>query len=135
MDKFDESIKDAQTTYQPSKDFVDTTMSRLADTQPSRARSSKKWYGVVAAALALIALVIGIGVYRHHSTGPVAVVTGGTSATPTTTTTQPPAGSDDAALTASLNDVSTSIAQENNDQTAATTALNDNQQQITVPTN
>lgn len=141
MDKFDESIKDAEKPHKPSANFVETTMEQIDKQHVAHKTIRRKvLLSVLAGAVAAVAVIVGTALLANHANTPakLAVSTGtagSTSQDPSGGTSGTQTGPSDAILAHDLNSASQAMTQENNDQGAATTALNDNQQAITVPTN
>lgn len=127
MEKFDTTIQQAQEEYHPRADFVDRTMRQL---RPRRRAGAKLWGTLVASGLAVAAAAL---IVLPH-------LGGGSPALPTTTApspaaSQPPtAATDNASLTSDLAGISRAMNTANGDQVSADNALNDSQQQITIPT-
>jgi hypothetical protein len=110
-----------------------------------RAQSPLKQKGNIILTALLIILVIavvvlvGIGIKRRHDREKAAAVVTPTTAA-TTTTTAPPAatlspGTDNASLDDDLANVNASLTLNGQSLSSANTAVNDQQSQITVPTN
>lgn len=131
MDKFDEIIKHARADIAPSARFVDDTMHKIMREAPSakRNRGFMHWLPLAAGAAAVIAVVFAFSLHG----GKQAPSTG----TSTLATTSPgiAAGSDNASLAGDLSSVQSSLNQESTDQNSANQAINDQQQEIAVPTN
>jgi hypothetical protein len=145
MDKFDESIKNAQLMHEPSNDFVDNTMKQIEVRQPKKHWSIKIWGPALAGGLAVLALIFVVIPHTVNNTGTkTSNLTG--NAVKTQSGQQPTSsvgsagiqntaapGTDDASLQNDLNGVQGQINQENSDQYGANSAINDSQQEITVP--
>lgn len=132
MDEFDTSIQQAKQVYEPKKQFVEETMQKILSKQPRKQWSVKTWIPVLAGGLAVLALVfIALPTSHRHTAVSTKKSTPSTSTQPNTSQT---ASTNDAGLASDLNDIASSMSQENNDQNEANTALNDSAQQITVPT-
>lgn len=133
MDEFDRQIVNAKQPYEPKPNFVEGTMNQLKNQTPHRRWSIKFWAPALAgvAALAVIAFII-----FPKPTNPTGVAgmtnQGGTSQASQSTSL--PAGSDNASLDSDLSSIQSSMNQTGNDQSGAENAINDNQQQISVPT-
>jgi hypothetical protein len=142
MDKFDQTIKNAHEAYEPKEQFVDNTMHEVMDQQMG---SKKEWRGfrlwapVAAGTVVVIALVF---VLLPGSTAPSTAKNGATNNTGKTTASANeqaesdtvPSGSGNASLASDLSSVQGAMSQEGADQNSANSALNDQQQEITVPT-
>jgi hypothetical protein len=136
MDKFEQHIKSAQNIQQPNNNFVDKTMSQIELGSNNSRRGFKTWGPIFAGAvvvLAIIFLVLPINAKKTTSvklnpaskpSNAVADTTGSASN-----------GTDDASLTSDINSINSSIGQENVDQVSTNSALNDQSQEIVVPTN
>lgn len=131
MDKFDQQISKAKPPFEPKTNFVEDTMNQLPNQKPHHRWSMKIWApaitGVVA--VAIIAFVVWP---RPSANAP---------ATNQNSSSQPSAsaplttGTDNASLSSDLNSIQSSLDQSAKDQTGAEGAVNDNQNQIAVPTN
>jgi negative regulator of sigma E activity len=151
MDEFDKSIKESNNAIEPSANFVDHTMDKVAELPKIRSGwGFKAWGSVVGGLVAVLAVVFVIVPLTQNSSTKTDLESNVSSAkgvasnpakqAPSTTATSkaspaPPAGTDDASLSSDLNSVSSSINQENADQSAANNAINDSSQEIAVPTN
>lgn len=146
MDKFDESIKNAKVAYEPSSNFVERTMQKITGRRLKRRWSLKLWTPVMAGGVALIAIVIILPLGSHTTTG-----SNTSSGNSTTNQGQPApsaqsaqsttnasgstaAGTDNTSLTNDLNSIDSSTSQESKDQSAANNAMNDQSQEVTIPT-
>jgi len=125
MDKFDQSIKNAQKIYQPSDNFIDRTMQRV-NGSPKKTKGFKMWLPILAGSLAAIAIVfIGLNSTSHNTgnsnlPGP----------SPTLAT-----GINDASLAGDLSSISASLAQDSSNLNSTNNALGDQQQQVAIPIN
>ncbi len=143
MDKFDQNIKDAHEGVEPNSSFVENTMSTVSASLPKKRLSFKVWAPVLAGGLAVVAVIfIALPSGSHLANSVVATKTSrSTSPTyngsgqPTTAASAPAVGTDNSSLQNDLSDVQSYMNQENSDQNSSNTAINDNQQVITVPTN
>jgi uncharacterized membrane protein len=130
MNNFEQSIKDAQDTHQPSPDFINRTMQQISEQQPKARKrwTIKLWIPALAGGLAIIAVIF--FAFPSPATAPKAPVihVANTSTVPIA------AGTDNASLESDLNSVQGSMSQENTDQNSANTAINDNLYEISVPT-
>ena len=139
MDKFDEIIKNTQQKINPSETFVDATMHQIDNRQIHKRWNLKIWAPTLAGALAVL-IVLFITLVPGNNNTPKSSSQTKSTTTQKQTTTQPgtvitpPAGTDDASLQNNLNNIQSAINQENTDQNSATSTINDNQQEITVPT-
>jgi hypothetical protein len=155
MDKFDKVIQNAKALPEPSERFVETTMQEIKSRQPRRRWQIKIWAPILAGGFAVIALIFVALPSSNHNVNitttasktnstPTATQSKPSTATKPTTTTNsgtsaaangsPSAGTDNASLESQLNSVNGEMNQENSDQGDANSALNDSQQEITVPT-
>jgi hypothetical protein len=141
MDKFDDLIKNAKKLYEPRKDFVDTSMEKINNQHSKRHFRIKLWAPVLAGGLAVIALLFIVLPLGNNNSPSKEKLSSKTSSVPTqavassNTNGSVAAGTDNASLTSDLNSINGSIGQENSDQGKANSALNDQSQEITVPTN
>jgi len=133
MDEFDDSIKAAQHAIEPRKDFVETTMKQIQLTKPHKKRGLKLWIpsAAVGAALVMGAVLLFPGLF---STNSQPTTTQSTLSSHTSAPATPAAGSDNASLQNDLDTINSSMNKEAGDQSAADSAINDNSQQIAVPT-
>jgi len=98
--------------------------------------SHPKLYRAVGLIVAVLIIAGAVVAVLHYGERKVAATK---AAQPVTTTTATPmvtaaSGSDNASLNADLNSVGVGLSKENQDQTAANGAINDQQQEISVPT-
>lgn len=137
MDKFDEMMKQAKTTYEPSSNFVEETMQQLPTKQQPIKHRLRLWLVAGGATLALMALLFVVLPTMIHPTTQRASQASSVASTgqSTGTTATLPAGTNNTNLASDLSSITASESQENTDQSSATTALNDSSQQIAVPTN
>jgi hypothetical protein len=134
MDKFEQQIVNAKKPYEPSTNFVEETMEQLKNEKPRRRWNIKVWapalVGTVAVvAIAFIAWPKPANTTDSTNTSDQAQTSQGTQSKSAAAT-----GSDDASLNNDLNSIQGSINQAATDQNGAENAVNDNQQQVTVPT-
>lgn len=125
MEKFDNAIKDAKNDYQPRADFVDTTMRRIA---PPRRSHMKLWGMLLTGGLALAFVVL------PHGGGGASTGSLTTSSGQPITSDQTSTATDNATLTSDLNSIQNAMNTASTDQNSADAALNDSQQQVTIPT-
>jgi len=127
MDEFDKKITNAQQSYEPKPNFVEATMEQLPEKVPKKRWNIKIWAPALAGTVAVVAIVFIVW--------PRPITNDSTStnhvATPATTT---PPTTNDPSLQGDLDDVQSSMDQTSSDQSSADSAVNDNGQQITVPT-
>ncbi len=141
MDKFDQSIIDAQESHEPSGQFVDNTMREIGNHQPEVKRGFKMhfWIPVAVGGVVVVVLVFALlpsgKTNAPGTTGKSSVATTGSPTKEQQQSGTVPAGTDNANLASDLNSVQGAMNQESTDQNGANTALNDQQQEITVPTN
>lgn len=146
MDKLDQNINEAKDTHEPSPEFVPTTMHKVeaVGTPKKRRFGWKVWAPLGGGAVVVAGIIAFILVPRMNSTTAnttTGAATSNTSAqTPSsiqTTTGTPidPTNTSDAALNSDLSSIKASLNQSSSDQSAADSSINDNQQQISVPTN
>ena len=90
----------------------------------------------------IIVLVVAIGagswfvMHRHHSTTASTAHTAATTSAPASSTTTPlTAGTDNASLQTDLTNINSTMQQSSQDSTSANSAINDQQNEISVPTN
>jgi hypothetical protein len=95
--------------------------------------SRRKLY--LATAVVVVLLLVAAVAILHYDKKKVAAVTAKSPAAGTGAVVTPTSGSDNASLNTDLNTVGSGLTKENQDQSAATGAINDQQQEITVPTN
>jgi hypothetical protein len=134
MDKFDQTIKNAKQSIEPSTNFVDTTIGKIDHQQPNKSWNFRLWAPVVGG---LAVVVIVFAVLTSGSNTSSSKIS--SSKTPKTTSTQvasatPVAGTDNSSLDNYLAGIQGSMNQENTDQNSANQNVNDSQQEITVPT-
>lgn len=155
MDKFDEIIKNSSVKIQPSKDFVDKTMQKIALNKSPRHFSWKLWLPTLSGAMAVLALALiilplnsrptnnssqntNLTTPANHSQSSnnktTTNVKGNSNPSTSTNSYTVAAGTDNASLNSALNNINVSMNQGNSDLNTATTALNDSSQQITIPT-
>jgi hypothetical protein len=142
MDKFDETIKNARETHEPSEHFVEDTMQHVMNQQPpehTKSRGFRLWVPIAAGAVIVIALVFVLlpsGKSKAPgSSGATNVATTGGTPTISSASGALPSGTSNADLASDLSSVQSSMNQEGTDQNSANSALNDQSQEITVPTN
>lgn len=128
MEKFDKTIEQAKTTYQPRADFVDATMRKI---QPRRRSHLKLWSILLTSGLALAGLAF-IVLPRFSPSVPTGSTTPPSSQQ--TLADQPSGATDNATLTNDLNGIQNSMNTASSDQNSSDAALNDSQQQVTIPT-
>lgn len=143
--KFDQSIKEAQETYEPKPDFVANTINQLPSNIPKKHWGIKLWAPALVGTLAVLAIIfvaVPIGDHKTASKSTLLTTSTKTPASATTSSTSnnttvasaTPASTDNTSLQNDINGVQSSINQENTDQASATSTINDSQQEITVPT-
>ena len=134
MDKFDQSFKDAKLTYEPNTNFMEVTMQKINKRQPKRRPSTRVWLLSAAGGLAVIALLLVLLPFGIHNDGmlPASLPNSSSSQSPQGSSTD---GTDNASLVSDLNGINNAVGQENTDQSSANSSLNDQSQQIVVPTN
>lgn len=145
MDKFDQAIKNAMKPTEPSPDFVNKTMAQIEAGHKHRVLSWKVWAPALSGALVLLVVVLVAlpsstpmrlnSNKSSVSSGSTAKSSPASSGSVPTKTVSLPAGSDDASLASDLNGIGSAINQEASDQNSANSALNDQSQEITIPTN
>lgn len=137
MDKFDKTIKQAQQQYEPREDFVAMTMRHITGSKTRKHWGFTFWAPVLAGGLAVITLVfVMLPSGGHNPTqhgGTTGTGSSGQSSAPQTTAMS--SGTSNADLASDMNTVNGAMNQENADQNSANSALNDNSQEIAVPTN
>ncbi len=140
MDKLDQNIEEAKETHEPSPTFVPSTMNKVEAVGTPKKRLGWKLWAPVGGVVA-VAAVVAIILIPHLGSTTANTTTGST--TPSSTTTSPqaptatpidPTNTSDSALNSDLNSINASLSQSSNDQSAVDSSVNDNQQQITVPT-
>jgi hypothetical protein len=141
MDKFDESIKNARETHESSEHFVEETMQAVMNQQPDQKKTHgiRFWLPIAAGAVVVIALVfIFLPTAKSSAPGNAnktnVASTGSSAPASSAAPTAVPAGTSNADLASDLSNVQGAMNQESNDQSSANSALNDQQQEITVPT-
>jgi uncharacterized protein HemX len=106
---------------------------------PAPLEKPKGKRGVYILLAILIVLLVGLTIWRvvqlHRQKQAAATTHQTTVATPTPATVAPTSGSDNQSLNNDLTTVSNGLNSENQAQTAATSAVNDQQQEVNVPTN
>jgi hypothetical protein len=145
MDKFDQTIKDAQEAHEPSEHFVDDTMKQVMEQKTVGSEKKRVnfrlWVPIAAGVVIVLALVFVLlpsaktNAPGSSSKTNVATtgMTSGTSGEKAESATIP-SGTSNADLASDLSNVQGAINQENTDQSSANSALNDQSQEITVPT-
>lgn len=145
MDKLDDDINKLKKIHQPRASFVADTMKNIRELpMHSQKPARKTWIFVLSPILAVFILFFAFSNLLHHSAtttnnSPNSSTTSSTqsnqtpSTQPTTATIVP--GTDDASLQADLNSVNTSITKSQQSLDNANSAINDQQNQIAVPTN
>jgi hypothetical protein len=140
MDKFDQIIKNARETYEPNEHFVEDTMEEVTQQQPEqkKSRGIRFWIPIAAGAAVVIVLVF-VLLPGGKAKAPGSVGTSNVATTRAATGSQPepttvPAGTSNADLVSDFASVQSAMNQENTDQNSANSALNDQSQEITVPT-
>ena len=142
MDKLDDDIKSSQKNYNPSSDFVETTLQQINNQHQTAHRRFKVWIPTLAGALVLLAIFIIIPLHDNNKSG--GVFEGPSSSKSSSIQSYPTSqaaangssanGTNNASLTSDLNSVNNSISQESSDQSSANSALNDQSQEIALPT-
>ncbi len=142
MDKFDQRIKHAMRTIEPTSNFVEVTMQQVENVQVKKRWNLKLWIPVTAGSVAVIAIVlVTIALVGHNDASKKnsnqSVATNQVQQTQPSqsSTVNPPSGTDNASLASDLSGIDGAMSNENADQSSATAAINDNSQQIAVPTN
>lgn len=137
MDKFEQSITDAQESITPSVDFVAATMHRINGQIVNRRRLFRLWLPVLAGSLAAIALVL-FNVMNPPAKPPAPQL----AQTPQSGNSQQSAapstaaqGTDNSSLSNELAAIGGDLSKGNNYLASASSAVNDQQQAISVPTN
>jgi hypothetical protein len=140
MDEFDELIKTVKQEHEPSNTFVEATMKQLGNQKSHKRWNFKLWAPALAGVAVVIAIVF-IALPGTTTKNPTSSLVNGpntasnASSSPKTTAVAAPApGADNAALNNDLASITSAINQENSDQGSANSAINDSQQEITVPT-
>jgi len=144
MDKFDQIIKNSKKEITPSTKFVDSTMEKIKKRGSHRFWNFRFVAPAIAGGIAILAIVFfatplssnlrsdaNKSGAKTNSTSSIAQST----TSPATSAPTVPAGTDNATLDSYVSSISSSINQENSDQSAANTTLNDISQEITIPTN
>lgn len=135
MDKFDCAVKNAQQEYKPSDNFVETVMQQINAQNPKHRRSFKLWSVMLAGGLAAVVIIFLVAPFGYNKlTNNTASNSPGQSSQAASSSSLP-AGISNAGLTGDLNSINSSMSQENADQNAANTTLNDQSQEIAIPTN
>lgn len=138
MDKFDKRMKEAREVYIPSADFVDRTMTEVKKHKIRRPFSIRRW----APALAGVFAVLVVAVVLAPKPTSTNVVDGSkipqhskkvAQSGPTDSPAPISDGTDNASLDRDLGSVASSMNQTSTDQSGAESAVNDNQQQISIP--
>jgi hypothetical protein len=137
MDKFDERIKNAQSEYTPTSGFVDRTMDEVKKRKIHRRFSLKIWAPALAGGFAVLVMAV-IFVPKPAQDN---VVDGNklpshsqkiAHTVPTSSPAPISDGTDDAALAKDLSSIQDSMNQSGSDQSTVDTAVNDNQQAISI---
>jgi hypothetical protein len=134
MDKFEQHIKSAQHIHQPTNNFVDKTMGKLDDSRPKKRFSLKTWGPIFVGSVAVLAIIFFILPFGAKKTTSVTLTQSSKPSKVVADTGTPSAGTDDASLASDISSINSSIGQENTDQVSANSALNDQAQEIVVPT-
>ena len=98
-------------------------------------------YSVLMVAILAVGGIAGWRIHEHHkasstNTATTSITTGNTNTASSQTITTPlPAGTDNASLQNDLTNVNSSFSQQTSDQAVVNGAVNDQQNEITVPTN
>jgi hypothetical protein len=109
--------------------------------QPTKQRGNILLSGLLVILIVIVIALIGIGIKRRHDRAKTAanVTTTNTTSPTTTPATTPtatlPSGTDNQSLTTDLANVNGSLSQNGQSLNSANSAVNDQQSQITVPTN
>jgi len=142
MDKFEQRVKDAREDYQPSGGFVDRTMEEVRKHKIQRRRFSLKIWApatVGTVAVLAIAIIFAPKLTPHNvidsSKNPISLPKAGAKSVPSASPAPISDGSDNASLQRDLSSVQASMAQTGSDQSNTDSAVNDNQQEISIPTN
>jgi len=142
MEKLDQTIKDTSGDYEPKKQFGDEAMQAVMNeqTDPRKKRHGFRLW-IPAAAVAMIAAVLIFVLLPNDTKSKSPSVKSGdkvaannASKTGSAESDTIPAGSSNASLASDLSDVQGAMKQEGSDQSTASAALNDQQHEITVPT-
>lgn len=141
MDKFDESIRNAKESYQPTNTFVEGTMKQISGLSTKKQKFFKLWLPAFAGGFAVVALLFvfvpalfGRGSSASTTTNETSSSSSQSSQSGQTSQGTQAAGTDNASLSSGLDGVNSAMNQETSDQTNADSALNDQSQQISVPT-
>lgn len=140
MDNLDQHIGEAKELHEPSAEFVPSTMQKVE----AIGTPKKRWlsWKVLTPAVGAVGVVlVAVFMIMPHGNGPAAnVATTGTTQTASSqsqvsaSTPIDPTNTSDAALNSDLGSVNASLNQSSSDQSAADASINDNQKQISVPT-
>lgn len=133
MDEFDKQIARAKQSYEPKPNFVENTMDQLEHQKPHRRWSMKVWVPTLAGAVAVVAIVF-IAWPKPTNTDNSSTGPSKSSTSQTSQTTPSSVANDNASLDSDINSIQSSLNQSTSDQNEAEKAVNDNQSQITVPT-
>jgi cytoskeletal protein RodZ len=141
MDKFDEIIKDAKEEYQPKTNFVEATMAHINPNQPRKRWNMKLWGSVFAGGLAMAAIAFVVVPLVGHNPSATTQSSTGASQQASSSSSQSASGSQGSAaagttnadLQGDLSGINGSMNQANSDQTSANSAVNDSQQQVSIP--
>jgi len=130
MDKFEQQIKDSKPEIEPSGDFKAQTMAKIEEVPKKRFGFNKYLpVGLGAVLVLIVALVLVVPSLKSNTSST------NNSGAATQSTAPASTNADLTSLNNDLSSIGAGLNQENSDQSFANTALNDNQQQITVPTN
>ncbi len=146
MDNLDEQIKNSQKQYQPTINFADVTTQQITKPHKRRFHGIKLWAPALAGVIVAVAVVFVVipnnsnvtnrSVNHRTYNGPSSPSTlkSPSQSSQAAANGSAAEGTDNASLTSDLNSINSAINQENNDQTSANSAINDQSQEITVPT-
>lgn len=140
MDKIDQHIRESAQAHAPNSQFVTATMQKIE----ALGAPKKHWlnWKMLAPAVGGVAVVaVAVIVFTPHVSSPVANTTltgskSGADVKSQAAVSAPidPTNTTDAALDSDLGSVQASLSQSSSDQSAADSSINDNQQQISIPT-
>lgn len=140
MDKIDQQIKESAQIYEPKQEFVETTMQKVEATGAPKKRWLN-WKVLTSTAGTVTVVAIAIFVFVPHSNSPTASTTTGGSKAEIDSQSQTavnapinPTNTTDTALDSDLSSVRASLTQSSSDQSTADNSINDNQQQVSIPT-
>lgn len=135
MDKLDKTIKESKYNFLPDKNFVDLVMKRVEASQPKQFSWLGYWPAFAGGTMAVMLLAVFV-VLRPFSSNQ----TFGNTKTPIASQiannqSQPSQdGNDNSSLNASLNDINNGLSQGDKNLNNTDATINDQNQQIAVPT-